>query len=81
MSRSAPIFAAGLVCLGLAGCALGGSVAPTTYDLIAPRSFAAAAKPARYQLVVNEVPVMELNDLLDIFQDEGTISAILWRDY
>src|SRR4249920_983053 len=54
MSRSAPIFATGLVCLGLAGCALGGSAAPTTYDLIAPRSFAAATKPARYQLVVNE---------------------------
>src|SRR5262245_66299162 len=54
MSRSAPIYATGLICLGLAGCALGGSAAPTTYDLIAPRSFAAAAKPARYQLVVNE---------------------------
>lgn len=34
-----------------------------------------------YQLVVNEVPVQELNDLLQIFQDQGTISAILWRDY
>ena len=34
-----------------------------------------------YELVVNEVPVTELNDLLAIFQDEGTISAILWRDY
>lgn len=33
-----------------------------------------------YQLVVNNVPVLELNDLLAIFQDEGTISAILWRD-
>jgi cholesterol transport system auxiliary component len=54
MSRSAPVFATGLVCLGLAGCALGGNVAPTTYDLIAPRSFAAAAKPAKYQLVVND---------------------------
>jgi len=54
MSRSAPIYATGLICLGLAGCALGGSAAPTTYDLIAPRSFAASAKPARYQLVVNE---------------------------
>jgi cholesterol transport system auxiliary component len=54
MSRSAPIYATGLICLGLAGCALGGSAAPTTYDLIAPRSFAASVKPARYQLVVNE---------------------------
>jgi D-alanyl-D-alanine carboxypeptidase len=34
-----------------------------------------------YELVVNEVPIQELNDLLQIFQDEGTISAILWRDY
>lgn len=56
MSRSAPIFTTGLICLGLAGCALalGGNAAPTTYDLIAPRSFAASAKPARWQLVVNE---------------------------
>jgi cholesterol transport system auxiliary component len=41
-----------LVCLGLAGCA-GGSAAPTTYDLVAPRSFA-PGKQAKYQLVVNE---------------------------
>ncbi len=34
-----------------------------------------------YQLVVNNVPVKQLNDLLEIFQDEGTISAVLWRDY
>lgn len=56
MTRSAPIIALGLMCLGLSGCALalGGSAAPTTYDLIAPRSFAATAKPARWQLVVNE---------------------------
>jgi len=33
-----------------------------------------------YQLVVNNVPVTDFNQLLDIFQDEGTISAILWRD-
>jgi cholesterol transport system auxiliary component len=56
MSRSAPVFATGLICLGLAGCALalGGNAAPTTYDLIAPRSFAATPKGAKYQLVVNE---------------------------
>jgi cholesterol transport system auxiliary component len=54
MSRSAPIIATGLVCLALGGCSLAGGAAPTTYDLIAPRSFAAASKPARYQLVVNE---------------------------
>lgn len=34
-----------------------------------------------YQLVVNEVPIDEVSDLLQLFQDEGTISAILWRDY
>jgi D-alanyl-D-alanine carboxypeptidase len=34
-----------------------------------------------YQLVVNEVPVNDLNGLLQIFQDQGTISAMLWRDY
>jgi PBP4 family serine-type D-alanyl-D-alanine carboxypeptidase len=34
-----------------------------------------------YQLVVNNVPISEFNQLLEIFQDEGTISAILWRDY
>jgi cholesterol transport system auxiliary component len=56
VSRSAPALATGVLCFGLAGCALalGGNSAPTTYDLIAPRSFAASAKPARWQLVVNE---------------------------
>jgi cholesterol transport system auxiliary component len=56
MSRSAPALAVGVLCLGLSGCALalGGGHAPTTYDLIAPRSFAAASKPAKWQLVVNE---------------------------
>lgn len=33
-----------------------------------------------YQLVVNNVPISQLMDLLQIFQDQGTISAILWRD-
>jgi cholesterol transport system auxiliary component len=33
---------------------MGGAKAPTTYDLIAPRSFAGATKPAQWQLVVNE---------------------------
>ena len=56
MFRSAPVFATGLMCLGLSGCALalGGNAAPTTYDLIAPRSFAAMPKGVKYQLVVNE---------------------------
>jgi len=34
-----------------------------------------------YQLVVNNVQIADFNQLLDIFQDEGTISAILWRDF
>ncbi len=34
-----------------------------------------------YHLVVNDVPITSINDLLAIFQDEGTISAILWRDF
>ncbi len=55
MSRSAPALATGLLCLSLVGCALaGGSRAPTTYDLVAPRSFAGAAKPAPWQLLVYE---------------------------
>ena len=33
-----------------------------------------------YQLVVNNVPITDFNQVLEIFQDEGTISAILWRD-
>jgi cholesterol transport system auxiliary component len=33
---------------------LGASRPPTTYDLVAPRSFAGAAKPAPYQLLVYE---------------------------
>lgn len=34
-----------------------------------------------YMLVVNNVKVNDINDLLQAFQDQGTISAILWRDY
>jgi cholesterol transport system auxiliary component len=55
MSRSAPTLATGLLCLGLMGCALAaGSRPPTTYDLVAPRSFSAAPRPAPWQLVVYE---------------------------
>ncbi len=54
MSRSAPTLAAGLLCLALAGCALAGTRPPTTYDLVAPRSFAGTPKPASWQLVVYE---------------------------
>lgn len=34
-----------------------------------------------YQLVVNNVPVSSIADVIGVFQDEGTISAMLWRDY
>lgn len=34
-----------------------------------------------YQLVVNNVPITSIADVIRVFQDEGTISAMLWRDY
>lgn len=34
-----------------------------------------------YQLVVNNVPIRSITDVIGVFQDEGTISAMLWRDY
>ena len=40
-----------------------------------------SGKRLAYQLVVNEVVIEDLNDVLTVFQDEGTISAILWRDF
>lgn len=61
MSRSAPTLATGLICLGLAGCSIGGGAAPTTYDLVAPRSFA-PAKGAGYQLVVTEPTMVQALD-------------------
>ena len=67
MPRSAPALAAGLICLGLVGCALAGGRAPTTYDLIAPRSFAGSAKAAQWQLVIYEptaVHALETNRLM-----------------
>jgi D-alanyl-D-alanine carboxypeptidase len=33
-----------------------------------------------YELVVNNVTVSSLNQVIQVFQDEGRISAILWRD-
>lgn len=33
-----------------------------------------------FELAVNEVPLQDLDDLLQVFQDQGTIAAILWRD-
>ena len=43
-----------------------------------------AAKSGRklaYALFVNDVsPVSGLEDVIQVFQDEGTISAIIWRE-
>ncbi|HEY3838037.1 MAG TPA: D-alanyl-D-alanine carboxypeptidase, partial [Bryobacteraceae bacterium] len=33
-----------------------------------------------YHVVVNNVPFKSVSDVIQVFQDEGTISAILWRD-
>jgi D-alanyl-D-alanine carboxypeptidase len=34
-----------------------------------------------FQLVVNNVPIRKLLDLTNVFQDQGKIAAMLWRDY
>ncbi len=34
-----------------------------------------------YEVVVNNVAIDGIPDIVKIFQDEGTISAMLWRDY
>ena len=35
-----------------------------------------------YMLAVNEVGILtNVLDVIEVFQDEGTISAILWRDF
>ena len=52
MFRPTIVFALGIVCLSVAGCA--GSPPPTTYDIVASRSFAATPKSAKYQLMVSE---------------------------
>jgi D-alanyl-D-alanine carboxypeptidase len=39
-----------------------------------------SGKKLVYHVVVNNVPIKNIPDILQIFQDEGTISAILWRD-
>ncbi len=41
---------------------------------------ARSGKTLVYQVVVNNVPFKTISDVIQIFQDEGTISAILWRD-
>ena len=39
-----------------------------------------SGKLLSFEVVVNNVKIMGLNDVLRAFQDEGTIAAILWRD-
>lgn len=34
-----------------------------------------------FELVVNDVPIKGIYDVTQVFQDEGKVSAILWRDY
>lgn len=34
-----------------------------------------------FQLVVNHVPITGIPDLVKVFEDQGTIAAMLWRDY
>ena len=34
-----------------------------------------------FELVVNDVPIESIEDITKVFQDQGTISAMLWRDY
>ena len=39
-----------------------------------------SGKKLAFELVVNNVPLKNLPDVIQVFQDEGTISATLWRD-
>ena len=34
-----------------------------------------------FQLVVNNIPISGIPDLVNVFQDQGAIAAMLWRDY
>ncbi len=34
-----------------------------------------------FQLVVNNVPISSILDLTNVFQDQGVVAAMLWRDY
>jgi cholesterol transport system auxiliary component len=65
--------------------AAGGNRAPTTFDLVAPRSFAATSKPARFQLVVNEPSAVHAleTDRVMVRQGGDKISyykGIAWSD-
>ena len=39
-----------------------------------------SGKHLTYELVINDIPITGIEDIIKVFQDEGTISAMLWRD-
>jgi D-alanyl-D-alanine carboxypeptidase len=41
---------------------------------------ARSGKKLIFQLVVNEVPISGVTDIIQVFQDQGKIAAMLWRD-
>jgi D-alanyl-D-alanine carboxypeptidase len=40
-----------------------------------------SGKHLTFELVVENVPVKDIGEITNVFQDQGTISAMLWRDY
>ncbi|MGD9507546.1 MAG: D-alanyl-D-alanine carboxypeptidase/D-alanyl-D-alanine-endopeptidase [Geminicoccaceae bacterium] len=40
-----------------------------------------AGRRLAFQLVVNNVPISGIDDVVQVFQDQGRVSAILWRDH
>jgi D-alanyl-D-alanine carboxypeptidase len=40
-----------------------------------------SGKHLRFELVVNNVPISGIDDVTNVFEDQGAISAMLWRDY
>lgn len=40
-----------------------------------------AGRRLAFQLAVNNVPIAGIDDVVQVFQDQGRLSAILWRDY
>jgi PBP4 family serine-type D-alanyl-D-alanine carboxypeptidase len=40
-----------------------------------------SGKHLTFQLVVNDVPLTGVEDIIKVFQDQGTIAAMLWRDF
>ncbi|MBV9648320.1 MAG: D-alanyl-D-alanine carboxypeptidase [Candidatus Eremiobacteraeota bacterium] len=40
-----------------------------------------SGKHLTFELVVNNVPIKGIPDVVKVFEDEGTVAAMLWRDY